>query len=416
VLENVDGFERPPVFRGTAHLLNVGKTAPYGLMGDVPDLQTFAAMAVRQHFPRSLARIPGVDFREPRHFELAALEAFMQSIFAGDQSGLNPWQLVLGPAADRGRALFLGAARCSVCHGGWFLSTPKPVVFPPRFDTGVARQPINLVSPPGFPECPPIGPLEEGRLFDVPTLVGVRDTAPFFHDNSAATLREAVAFYSSESFNQSPAAAIVGTIALSPEEIDDLTAFLESLTACGNGVLDRGERCDDGNVQDGDCCSATCGTAAEDGIACDDGDACTTTKCRRGDCVVAEEPEACNQYGLVSDDEELLHPCSGADTLSPAVVACPIAFLPRDVSCKGGRGIQRRLDRGLALVEKALSVDPSRAARKMLGEAVHAFARARRLANTSASPGCDSVFGTAAAEAENRTKCLRKCIAERLDR
>src|SRR5439155_1002922 len=27
---------------------------------------------------------------------------------------------------------------------------------------------------------------------------------------------------------------------------------------CGDGVLDPGEQCDDGNVQDGDCCSSTC--------------------------------------------------------------------------------------------------------------------------------------------------------------
>jgi cysteine-rich repeat protein len=28
--------------------------------------------------------------------------------------------------------------------------------------------------------------------------------------------------------------------------------------ACGNGTLDAGEECDDGNTNDGDCCSATC--------------------------------------------------------------------------------------------------------------------------------------------------------------
>src|SRR5262249_14850312 len=30
------------------------------------------------------------------------------------------------------------------------------------------------------------------------------------------------------------------------------------LTACGDGVAEAGEECDDGNLRDGDCCSPTC--------------------------------------------------------------------------------------------------------------------------------------------------------------
>jgi cysteine-rich repeat protein len=28
---------------------------------------------------------------------------------------------------------------------------------------------------------------------------------------------------------------------------------------CGDGIVDPGEECDDGNGKNGDCCSATCG-------------------------------------------------------------------------------------------------------------------------------------------------------------
>ena len=31
-----------------------------------------------------------------------------------------------------------------------------------------------------------------------------------------------------------------------------------AFAACGDGVLDLGEQCDDGNLIDGDCCSSTC--------------------------------------------------------------------------------------------------------------------------------------------------------------
>src|SRR5207245_3600351 len=43
---------------------------------------------------------------------------------------------------------------------------------------------------------------------------------------------------------------------------------------CGNGILDRGEQCDDGNNVDGDCCSSSCRFEAA-GSACDDGNPCT---------------------------------------------------------------------------------------------------------------------------------------------
>src|SRR6185369_11418501 len=82
ILENIDGFANPAVFRKSPHLLNLSRTAPFGFNGDVPDLQTFSMQAVKQHFPRTQARSSGgsnPDFRLPSQDELAALEAFMLS-------------------------------------------------------------------------------------------------------------------------------------------------------------------------------------------------------------------------------------------------------------------------------------------------------------------------------------------------
>ena len=48
---------------------------------------------------------------------------------------------------------------------------------------------------------------------------------------------------------------------------------------CGDGERTGGEQCDDGNTQNGDCCSATC-TLASAGSACSgDGNACTSDVC-----------------------------------------------------------------------------------------------------------------------------------------
>jgi subtilisin-like proprotein convertase family protein len=61
---------------------------------------------------------------------------------------------------------------------------------------------------------------------------------------------------------------------------------LEICSTCGNGVLDEGEACDDGNVLGDDCCSFDCQSAQSDGTDCDDHDACTTGgTCTEGACV-----------------------------------------------------------------------------------------------------------------------------------
>src|SRR4029450_3974392 len=53
---------------------------------------------------------------------------------------------------------------------------------------------------------------------------------------------------------------------------------------CGDGALDAGEECDDGNRTGGDCCSATC-TLEADGNACGDDDPCNgDERCRAGHC------------------------------------------------------------------------------------------------------------------------------------
>ena len=55
------------------------------------------------------------------------------------------------------------------------------------------------------------------------------------------------------------------------------------LPDCGNGALDGGEECDDGNLAGGDCCSATCQLEGALG-SCDDGDPCSQDSCGTGGC------------------------------------------------------------------------------------------------------------------------------------
>lgn len=63
---------------------------------------------------------------------------------------------------------------------------------------------------------------------------------------------------------------------------------------CGDGVVDPEEDCDDGNVLDGDCCSAQCqaapnGSPCSDSVTCTAGDTCQDGRCVPGECQVGEQ-------------------------------------------------------------------------------------------------------------------------------
>src|SRR4029079_9556158 len=73
--------------------------------------------------------------------------------------------------------------------------------------------------------------------------------------------------------------------ALSPTEIATIYCAAGKCK-CGDGRLDPGEQCDDGNRLNGDCCSSTCLFEAAGGSCADDGNACTTDLCSiAGTCV-----------------------------------------------------------------------------------------------------------------------------------
>jgi len=89
-------------------------------------------------------------------------------------------------------------------------------------------------------------------------------------------------------------------------------------TRCGDGVVEGAETCDDGNLQDGDCCSASC-TAEAFGNACDDGNLCT-----QGD--VCDGTGSCNAGSPRVCDDGLF--CNGAESCDP-LVGCQPGVAPQ---------------------------------------------------------------------------------------
>jgi cysteine-rich repeat protein len=94
-------------------------------------------------------------------------------------------------------------------------------------------------------------------------------------------------------------------------------AVRELADRCGNGVLDPGERCDDGNTRDGDCCSSHCLFEALDAVCGTDGNLCTLDFCDgAGTCVHA--PVSCDDGNACTDDG-----CDSAGTCLHVANAAP---------------------------------------------------------------------------------------------
>jgi hypothetical protein len=257
ILENLDGFDDLQhrfVLRGVPHTLalRVSVASPAGprtgWSGDGSpgdgSLRSFAVGAVIQHFPRTLGRVAGVDFRLPTEDELDALEAFMLSL--GRQQELDLPLPLRSPVAQRGQEIFLdnSLGKCNLCHrnAGANASLGGVELGNANFDTGVEElpdQPADLVDP-NIPADDGFGIPGDGT-FNTPPLVEAADTGPFFHNGSVATLEGAVAFYDGDAFNDSPAGRTLA--ALDPEgrgieldatQIEAIAAFLRVLNALEN--------------------------------------------------------------------------------------------------------------------------------------------------------------------------------------
>jgi cysteine-rich repeat protein len=86
-----------------------------------------------------------------------------------------------------------------------------------------------------------------------------------------------------------------------------------TLEVCGDGILDAGEDCDDGNVTGGDCCSAVCGAEAAGSACMDDGNLCTDDECDgAGACTHPANSAPCNDHdGCTTNDVCSGGTCSG---------------------------------------------------------------------------------------------------------
>jgi len=162
----------------------------------------------------------------------------------------------LSLSAQRGLRLFVGDANCWLCHGGPNFSDgefhdtrvpplpQRPIDDPGRLQ-GVRRlleNPFNAAGEYADARDPiAIAKLEHLtakpdflRQFKTPSLRNVAQTPPYMHQGQIATLREVIEFYSTR-VGEMPLGhhrqeQILVPLNLSNQDIDDLIAFLNSLT------------------------------------------------------------------------------------------------------------------------------------------------------------------------------------------
>lgn len=141
-----------------------------------------------------------------RSTDLDALAAYVSSLTNFGQSPHRQTGGELSVEAQAGKAVF-EAANCASCHAGSRFTDSAPGL---RHDVG------TLSSHSGQR----LGGVLDG--LDTPTLRGLWETAPYLHDGSAATLREAVTAHTAGA----PGVAIA---ALSSTELDELVAYLSEI-------------------------------------------------------------------------------------------------------------------------------------------------------------------------------------------
>ncbi len=257
ILENQDGFDDLANnfnMRGVPHTLaqrtsiDSAQGPRTGWSGDgAPgdgSLRSFATGAVIQHFPKTLARVPGIDFRLPNDEELDALEAFQLSLGRQDELAL-PLSLK-GVVASRGQEIFLDntLGKCNACHFNAG-ANGDPSIFGAEagnlnFDTGVEDLPDQPADLTGERVPPDDGLGTPGdNTFNTPPLVEAADTGPFFHNNAVETIEGAVAFYNGDAFNTSPAGQLLAGatgsgINLDGTQVVAVAAFMRVINALEN--------------------------------------------------------------------------------------------------------------------------------------------------------------------------------------
>lgn len=233
------GVEGRSGTRNAPSLANVGYRKGLFWEGRSPKLELQAVAPLTDHFEMNmtpdalvekLSTLPEYEGEFEAVFGEAltmksvtyALSAFQRSILS-QNSPYDQWRAgnreVLDEAQVRGMELFFGeTGDCFHCHVGSDFTDELPHNNANQAD----YEDIGLARVTGKES-------DIGR-FKTPSLRNVALTAPYMHDGSMTSLREVIENYNDGGHDHPNADTLMRPLGLSDEDIDDLIAFLESLT------------------------------------------------------------------------------------------------------------------------------------------------------------------------------------------
>jgi cytochrome c peroxidase len=186
----------------------------------------------------------------------AAIAAFERTQYAGDapfDHFIAGETKAIGDSARRGWALFNGKGRCNDCHA---VSTANPLFSDQKFhNIGIAAHKVDFIDrarkAAAIVRSGDVKQVDElalqtefselGRFlvtkrlndigaFKTPTLRNIAATAPYMHDGSLATLWDVMDHYNKGGVANPYLDGGMQRLGLSEAEIDDMVAFLETLT------------------------------------------------------------------------------------------------------------------------------------------------------------------------------------------
>lgn len=152
-----------------------------------------------------------------------ALASFLRALRSGDSAydrAMAGDATAMTADAKKGQELFMGKAACIVCH------TPPLFTDKLYHNIGIGMS----AESPDVGAAKPTGDTSKTGAFKTPTLRDIAKTGPYFHDGSVGTLREAVKLMASGGLANAHKDPLAIDRQLSDAEIDQLVAFLQSLS------------------------------------------------------------------------------------------------------------------------------------------------------------------------------------------
>lgn len=232
------GAANKPLFRHAPTVINSAWIKPLFWDGRAASLEAQAAgpitaeLEMNATFPEVVARLSKVTeyakwFDRLFPGQGITQESIVRAIATYERTVVSGWspfdrwaegdENAVSESAKRGFALFINEARCAACHTGWNFTDNK------FHDIGLRTDDIGRAD---------IAPdeVKAERAFKTPGLRNISLRAPYMHKGQISDLQGVVEHYARGGVKRASLAKEMQPFTLKDGQMDDLLAFLDSLT------------------------------------------------------------------------------------------------------------------------------------------------------------------------------------------